>query len=153
MKVAKLKYCAVGELNVLVQTTDPIRSSIYTLSSKKQGLVRILIRHCKEGPKVHAKGDGELTPAMWFSPPAVTLEHMLRERRFVTGGARRNRTADLLHAMQALYQLSYSPDFSRAGGLMSVPPLCKPKFRSHGRTFPSGLRPHISRRFPRGYRA
>jgi hypothetical protein len=25
------------------------------------------------------------------------------------GGARRNRTADLLHAMQALYQLSYDP--------------------------------------------
>ena len=29
-------------------------------------------------------------------------------RRF--GGARRDRTADLLHAMQALSQLSYSPD-------------------------------------------
>ena len=26
-----------------------------------------------------------------------------------SGGARRSRTADLLHAMQALYQLSYSP--------------------------------------------
>jgi hypothetical protein len=26
------------------------------------------------------------------------------------GGARRDRTADLLHAMQALSQLSYSPD-------------------------------------------
>ena len=26
-----------------------------------------------------------------------------------TGGARRDRTADLLHAMQALSQLSYSP--------------------------------------------
>ncbi len=25
------------------------------------------------------------------------------------GGAKRNRTADLLHAMQTLYQLSYSP--------------------------------------------
>jgi hypothetical protein len=25
------------------------------------------------------------------------------------GGAKRDRTADLLHAMQALYQLSYSP--------------------------------------------
>ena len=28
---------------------------------------------------------------------------------FRTGGARRDRTADLLHAMQALSQLSYSP--------------------------------------------
>jgi hypothetical protein len=27
----------------------------------------------------------------------------------VNGGARRDRTADLLHAMQALSQLSYSP--------------------------------------------
>ena len=29
------------------------------------------------------------------------------------GGARRDRTADLLHAMQALSQLSYSPKQSR----------------------------------------
>ena len=29
------------------------------------------------------------------------------------GGARRDRTADLLHAMQALSQLSYSPTESR----------------------------------------
>lgn len=26
------------------------------------------------------------------------------------GGGKRDRTADLLHAMQALYQLSYTPD-------------------------------------------
>ncbi len=31
------------------------------------------------------------------------------KRLWVIGGARRNRTADLLHAMQALYQLSYDP--------------------------------------------
>ena len=31
----------------------------------------------------------------------------------VIGGARRDRTADLLHAMQALSQLSYSPTRSR----------------------------------------
>ncbi len=29
----------------------------------------------------------------------------------LSGGARRDRTADLLHAMQALSQLSYSPSF------------------------------------------
>jgi len=29
---------------------------------------------------------------------------------FVFGGARRDRTADLLHAMQALSQLSYGPE-------------------------------------------
>ena len=27
-----------------------------------------------------------------------------------TGGGKRDRTADLLHAMQALYQLSYTPE-------------------------------------------
>jgi hypothetical protein len=31
----------------------------------------------------------------------------------VFGGARRDRTADLLHAMQALSQLSYSPTVAR----------------------------------------
>jgi hypothetical protein len=32
---------------------------------------------------------------------------------YVFGGARRDRTADLLHAMQALSQLSYSPTVAR----------------------------------------
>ena len=32
----------------------------------------------------------------------------------IYGGARRDRTADLLHAMQALSQLSYSPKRPRA---------------------------------------
>jgi hypothetical protein len=35
----------------------------------------------------------------------------LKNTRFiVTGGGKRDRTADLLHAMQALSQLSYTPD-------------------------------------------
>ena len=29
----------------------------------------------------------------------------------IYGGAKRNRTADLLHAMQTLYQLSYGPEY------------------------------------------
>ena len=29
------------------------------------------------------------------------------------GGGKRDRTADLLHAMQALYQLSYTPEWWR----------------------------------------
>lgn len=29
---------------------------------------------------------------------------------FLFGGGKRDRTADLLHAMQALYQLSYTPE-------------------------------------------
>src|SRR5215468_323247 len=40
------------------------------------------------------------------------------------GGARRDRTADLLHAMQALSQLSYGPTWSRRN-LRSVPKLVK----------------------------
>jgi hypothetical protein len=32
------------------------------------------------------------------------------------GGAKRARTADLLHAMQALYQLSYSPGIAHVTG-------------------------------------
>ncbi len=42
------------------------------------------------------------------------------------GGARRDRTADLLHAMQALSQLSYSP--TEAGTLCSQPETVKPGF-------------------------
>jgi hypothetical protein len=33
-----------------------------------------------------------------------------RRAAFLSGGARRDRTADLLHAMQALSQLSYGPN-------------------------------------------
>ena len=45
----------------------------------------------------------------------LTKEEKLRVINHVilisgNGGARRDRTADLLHAMQALSQLSYSPD-------------------------------------------
>ncbi len=37
------------------------------------------------------------------------------------GGARRNRTADLLHAMQALSQLSYGPIYGKGGNSVSRP--------------------------------
>jgi hypothetical protein len=39
-------------------------------------------------------------------PKASAAEQVLGEK---IGGAKRDRTADLLHAMQALSQLSYSP--------------------------------------------
>ena len=39
-------------------------------------------------------------------PKSIITGQLLEHR---TGGARRGRTADLLHAMQALYQLSYGP--------------------------------------------
>jgi hypothetical protein len=38
---------------------------------------------------------------------------LMRSGRLNAGGARRDRTADLLHAMQALSQLSYGPTRSR----------------------------------------
>jgi hypothetical protein len=41
-----------------------------------------------------------------------------------SGGARRDRTADLLHAMQALSQLSYGPTWRR-GTLPEAPHLVK----------------------------
>ena len=34
-----------------------------------------------------------------------------------TGGGKRDRTADLLHAMQALYQLSYTPECGGESGI------------------------------------
>ncbi|SIP72860.1 hypothetical protein XIS1_1680097 [Xenorhabdus innexi] len=40
---------------------------------------------------------------------------MWRSELRVFGGAKRDRTADLLHAMQALSQLSYSPKSKLCG--------------------------------------
>ncbi len=40
----------------------------------------------------------------------MTDETVLKRKTGNFGGARRDRTADLLHAMQALSQLSYSPE-------------------------------------------
>ena len=47
----------------------------------------------------------------------------LSARSGAAGGARRDRTADLLHAMQALSQLSYSPE--KVGILGSFAPFVK----------------------------
>ncbi len=41
------------------------------------------------------------------------------------GGARRDRTADLLHAMQALSQLSYSPFNPKVVAYIINPATCK----------------------------
>ncbi len=43
------------------------------------------------------------------------------------GGARRDRTADLLHAMQALSQLSYNPT-KRESQCKETPPNCQAIF-------------------------
>ena len=53
----------------------------------------------------------------------------LSEARFHFGGDKRDRTADLLHAMQALSQLSYTPIYSVSSGV-----LCQPTcIEYHGR--------------------
>ena len=45
------------------------------------------------------------------SRPLKAKRPVLRTGRCVYGGARRDRTDDLLHAMQSLSQLSYGPEF------------------------------------------
>ena len=59
------------------------------------------------------------------------------------GGARRDRTADLLHAMQALSQLSYSPKLRRRvtvreplWGVKEVPRSCRPNPLQDGHPAP-----------------
>ena len=49
-------------------------------------------------------------------PEMLNIQGSTKQKRFgkkakplETGGGKRDRTADLLHAMQALYQLSYTP--------------------------------------------
>src|ERR1700752_4353130 len=51
--------------------------------------------------------------ASFFGHPVAAPRVARRAKR---GGARRDRTADLLHAMQALSQLSYGPINSSAPG-------------------------------------
>ncbi len=51
-----------------------------------------------------------------------------QRRGSLFGGARRNRTDDLLHAMQALSQLSYGPETLYDAGGIGTPP-----FRERGR--------------------
>jgi hypothetical protein len=41
------------------------------------------------------------------------VNQLYKYRKMKSGGARRDRTADLLHAMQALSQLSYGPTWRR----------------------------------------
>ena len=45
----------------------------------------------------------------------------LSEARFHFGGDKRDRTADLLHAMQALSQLSYTPIYSVSSDVLCQP--------------------------------
>src|SRR5690242_2508601 len=65
--------------------------------------------------------------ALWASARQPSLASLPEGGRWLAepklakaGGARRDRTADLLHAMQALSQLSYGP-IQRPGGLGDAP--------------------------------
>src|SRR3954453_17861171 len=51
----------------------------------------------------------EATPGPTLRPSGHHVAAPREARRAKRGGARRDRTADLLHAMQALSQLSYGP--------------------------------------------
>ena len=47
-----------------------------------------------------------------LNPPSGALDtHMNQPESPIFGGGKRDRTDDLLHAMQALSQLSYTPEF------------------------------------------
>ena len=57
-------------------------------------------------------------------PEMLNIQGSTKQKRFgkkakplETGGGKRDRTADLLHAMQALYQLSYTPKFGGESGI------------------------------------
>ncbi len=65
-----------------------------------------------------------LTVKGWCPRPLDDGDASLQSTKQKTGGARRDRTADLLHAMQALSQLSYGPTWRR-GTLPDTDPLVK----------------------------
>jgi len=52
---------------------------------------------------------------------ARSNKFLVSQTIYLTGGATRDRTADLLHAMQALSQLSYSPTDAGREGTGALP--------------------------------
>ena len=56
--------------------------------------------------------------SLFFLRQNPDFERCLRSQDLENGGDKRDRTADLLHAMQALSQLSYTPT---SGIVFSVP--------------------------------
>jgi hypothetical protein len=54
-----------------------------------------------------------LTVKGWCPRPLDDGDNRRKQSTLQSGGARRDRTADLLHAMQALSQLSYGPTWRR----------------------------------------
>ncbi len=59
------------------------------------------------------------------------------------GGGKRDRTADLLHAMQALSQLSYTPDFHLLNVLYLKRPLNEGAILKMGRLIVNAFLPMI----------
>ena len=69
------------------------------------------VNHSSPVPRLMARKNPTTSPAMLKTKPNRTLmTPSLCIAAFVRGGGKRDRTADLLHAMQALSQLSYTPN-------------------------------------------
>jgi hypothetical protein len=96
------------------------------------------------------------TQALQLQCRAWLARRSFRVAEAKPGGAKRDRTADLLHAMQALSQLSYGPVpfgfLSEAGNLMRTAeegvanPFSDIRFPAAGRTNASSVRPSLYRR-------
>ena len=89
-----------------------------------------------------------------MTPRELFLQASFREADAKPGGAKRDRTADLLHAMQALSQLSYGPvpcgRMSEAGNLKFETAVAdgKSRFRFPMFRLPSLERRRVSARLP-----
>lgn len=64
-----------------------------------------------------AAASGAYTPHNIQRLPENAKEPAVLADSLKFGGGKRDRTADLLHAMQALYQLSYTPNLVANQGL------------------------------------
>src|SRR4051794_17688430 len=66
------------------------------------------LQHRVQGPQTRGLAGGELIGRA-YRIPGKGEGRALSDAALI-GGAKRSRTADLLNAIQALYQLSYSPE-------------------------------------------
>src|SRR5690606_35470822 len=85
-------------------------------------------------PTIHGHGTKmSIVPQALTSMASRQSSQLLQDMRTVSceiGGAKRDRTADLLHAMQALSQLSYSPIRVVRHSVRSWEPrACRPEWR------------------------
>ena len=86
----------------------------FTRVSKRKGKVNRAENHVVELRGIERAGLPAWTKVRG-SQERLKRKAKFNRAGFVIGGATRDRTADLLHAMQALSQLSYSPISMDAG--------------------------------------